>query len=107
MDELRFFSARRSFFWQWKPSFRLIPFGVIAYLPGLQIRIGHYTPPCRECGKRSTVYSWPGDNPGATICHECCKHEDYEYDRCERDYLCTECSAPAPYEWGAFHDDNS
>lgn len=89
----------RPFYWQWKPGFCRIGMGFRIYLPALTIQVGHSTPPCRVCGEREKIITWREDNPGATICPDCCEHPDYEYERGDRDYFCVECGNSAPYDW--------
>ena len=57
------------------------------------------TPPCRACGKSDSVICYPDDHSLA-ICPDCCAKVEhlsgetghvFEYDRGERDHVCTEC----------------
>lgn len=82
-----------------------IGMGFDVYLPGIRIRVGHHCPPCRVCGSREKILSWPGDNPGATVCPDCCEHPDYEYERSERRHFCIECGDDASYDWSGYDCD--
>ena len=82
----------------WEISFHRIAQGFEATVPGFFIRVGHSCYPCRVCRQRHNIICWNDENPGAAICPECCDHEEYQYERGERDYFCTECGQAAPYD---------
>ncbi len=95
----------RTLYWNWRPGVRRIGMGAVFYVPGLIIQFGHYSPPCRVCGTRDEIYCWDENNPGATICINCCEHPDYQYDRCERRHFCVECGNDPPLDWGGYECD--
>lgn len=87
----------------WRLSIRRIGQGFEASIPGLYLRVGHHCPPCRTCGGRNEVITWLEENPGATICPDCCEHPDYQRDGGQ--YWCVECGVEAPYDYGVYYDD--
>lgn len=70
-------------------------------------RKNHSAPPCRVCLSVEKVCVYPLDEPFLAVCPDCCEtalHSDgenghvFEYDRSERDSICTKCGIREHYD---------
>lgn len=66
---------------------------------------------CRKCHETKDVICYDPRSvlyyfTRKTYCPHCCPEHEYAYDRDMREWCCEVCSAPAPYDFWAYHPDN-